>query len=46
MLNYIIGGIGIWTVMEYGKLIIANYMLNHPFITTRFQANLNEFKAE
>ncbi len=44
MINYIIGGIGVWAVAKYGQLVTANYMLNHPFMTTRFQAILNEYK--
>jgi hypothetical protein len=46
MLNYIIGGIGVWAVAKYGQLMIANYMIDHPFMTTRFQANLNQFKID
>ena len=45
MINYIIAGIGVWTIAKYGQLMMANYMLNHPFMTTRFQANLNQLKA-
>ena len=44
MINYIIGGIGVWAVANYGQLMMANYMVNHPFMTTRFQANLNQLK--
>jgi hypothetical protein len=40
MLNYIIGGIGICVIVKYGQFMIANYMVNHPFMTTRFQAIL------
>ncbi len=46
MLNYIIGGIGIWAVTKYVQIIMANYMINHPFMTTRFQATLNQLKME
>ncbi len=46
MINYIIGGITILTIIKYGQLIIANYMINHPFMTTRFQAKLNEYKVD
>jgi hypothetical protein len=46
MLNYIIGGIGIWTVAKYGQIMIANYMINHPFMTTRFQSKLNQLKTD
>jgi hypothetical protein len=42
--SYIIGLVGVWTVAKYGQLMIANYMINHPFMTTRFQANLNQLK--
>lgn len=45
MLNYIIGAIGVWTVAKYGQMMIADHMINHPFMTTRFQANLNQFKT-
>ena len=44
MLNYIIGGIGVWAITKYGQLMIVDHMINHPFITTRFQANLNQPK--
>ncbi len=44
MINYIIGGIGAWTILKYGQTMMADYMINHPFMTTRFQANLNQLK--
>lgn len=44
MLNYAIGLVGMWAVTKYGQLMISEYMINHPFMTSRFQANLNEFK--
>jgi hypothetical protein len=44
MLNYIIGLVGVWAVTKYGQLMITDYMINHPFMTTRFQANLNQPK--
>lgn len=44
-MNYIIAGIGVWTIAKYGQMMIGNYMLNHPFMTTRFQANLNQLKT-
>jgi hypothetical protein len=46
MINYIIGGIGVWALTKYGQIMIADYMVNHPFMTTRFQANLNQFKTD
>jgi hypothetical protein len=46
MLNYIIGGLGVFVVAKYGQIMIADYMINHPFMTTRFQANLNQFKTD
>jgi len=45
MLNYIIGGLSVFVVAKYGQIMIADYMINHPFMTTRFQANLNQFKT-
>ncbi len=45
MINYIIGGIGIWAITKYGQIMIADHIVNHPFMTTRFQANLNQFKT-
>lgn len=44
-MNYIIAGIGVWTIAKYSQMMMANYMLNHPFMTTRFQANLNQLKT-
>lgn len=46
MLNYIIGGIGVWAVAKYGQMMMADYMINHPFMTSRFQANLNQLKMD
>lgn len=45
-MNFIIGCIGIWAIIKYGQMMIANYMINHPFMTTRFQAKLNEYKVD
>lgn len=45
-MNYIIGLVGVWTVAKYGQTIMANYMMNHPFMTTRFQASLNQLKLD
>lgn len=46
MINYIIGGIGVWAVAKYGQMMMADYMINHPFMTSRFQANLNQLKMD
>jgi hypothetical protein len=45
MINYAIGLVGVWAVAKYGQIMMANYMVNHPFMTTRFQANLNQLKT-
>lgn len=45
MINYIIGGIGAWVILKYGQIMMADHMINHPFMTTRFQANLNQLKT-
>jgi len=46
MINYIIGGIGIWALTKYSQMMMADYMVNHPFMTSRFQANLNQLKID
>ncbi len=46
MLNYVIGLVGVWAIAKYGQMMIADHMINHPFMTTRFQANLNQFKTD
>ncbi len=46
MINYIIGGIGTWAILKYGQMMMADYMINHPFMTSRFQANLNQLKMD
>lgn len=45
-MNYVIGAIGVCAIVKFSQLIIANHMLNHPFMTTRFQANLNQLKID
>jgi hypothetical protein len=49
-MDYIIMCAGTIVIVKYCQQSLANYMIHHPFITTRFQAildsspNWNEFK--
>jgi hypothetical protein len=43
--SYIIGAVGVWASLKYGQIMVADHMVNHPFMTTRFQAKMNQLKT-